>query len=289
MAPIIAVTLIVSGPVEADEGSLRDGVGPFAGGSQRRTQVTARSGYSWGVNEIRLRDGDNPNLRPGKREVSLESFVLGVQIETSRSSDMGFRVQGWVNIPEQRRSDWFVEPVGRAWDTQSRYQMADLSLAYYLGLGGMPYSAALVGGYRYCHYDYRSTAAMNASETTQDTMHIHIPYVGIYYGHKDFVGSEIRLDLRTSALTIASLESDQYVGGTACRINGNSVTGFWFESLFSWNLPISEKATAGFFADYSYVELSAGATVRKEPASTGFSLDSKSHLAILGIACTYHF
>lgn len=287
-ALVATLALIASSSLAAEENVGRYSM-KAAPDASRHTEVCAMVGYSWGVNEIRLRDGDNYNLKPGKREVSLESTVIGLQLETSRSLDMGLRFQGWINIPERGRGDWLFESASKGWDTKSGYQMADLSLAYYLGLGGMPYSAALVGGYRYCRLDCRSTAVVNNAETTEDVMQVHIPYVGVYYGHKDFLGSEIRLDLRTSVLTIASLESAQYVGGSTRQVKGSSVTGFWFESLFSWNLTLSEKASAGLFANYTYVELSGGATVQKEFASTRFSMDSRSHLAIVGVTGFYHF
>ncbi len=265
--------------------------------------VEGRAGYLWGVNALWLRDGDNDNLPAGKKEVSLESPIFGIQGETRAvSDDLALRVQGWINLPQTTRGDFMLDRTqrtltARSWETESRYLATDIAAIYHLGpFGshvnrlrsiGMPYTAGLVAGYRYINFDYRSTRSAPPTGTFHDHFHIHIPYIGVHYAHEEFVGSLVRLDINASPFTLSRVDAERHLTGVITQIEGQSVTGFWFESLFSWSKPVSDGAFVGIFVNYNYLELSGGATVDSAQdgvfRSTRFSMDSIGHLVTVGI------
>jgi len=268
------------------------GHGPYAcpsGFSERKGELEARAGYLWGTNQIRFRDGDNSNLPAGQKEVSLESPIFGIVGETFRSRDFALRAQGWINLPQSRRSDWLLEPTARLWETEARYLAADVSLIYHLGLGGMPYSAGLAAGYRYNDFDYESLPGRAPAGNYEDHIHVHIPYVGVFYGNGNFAGTVVRLDVLISPLTMSRIDSEQHLQGVTTQVTGQSLTGLWFESFFAWYWPMSQNARFGAFVNYNFLELSGGATVRRTGASTRFSMDSTTHLVTAGLTAAYSF
>jgi hypothetical protein len=281
----------------------------FVPSSSNKSMLEARTGYLWGVNALWLRDGDNFNNPPGKREVTLESPVFGIQGETRwLSDDLGIRVQGWINLPQTSTGDFFLDrhrdaagnPIGpliaQSWESELRYLAADIAAVYHLGpfgrypnhLGGigMPYSAALTAGYRYINFDVASSRHAAPTGQAEDHMHIHIPYLGVHYANEDFMGTLVRLDLLASPLTMSRVDADSQFSGEFTEMDGQSTTGFWFETFFSWSLPVGERGFLGLFTQYDYLELSGGATVKWTGGdalkSTRFSLDSISHLIVLG-------
>lgn len=271
-----------------------------------KSMVEGRVGYLWGVNTIWFRDGTNDNSPPGKKEVRLDGPVFGIQGKTRvLTDDLGLRAQAWITLPQKTRGHFFLDLTdnaqgltSRAWDTESRYLAVDVAAIYYLGpfghhinhLGsvGMPYTAGLVAGYRYNNLDYRSTRSAPDTGTFHDHIHVHIPYIGVHYAHEDFAGSLVRLDILASPLTLTQLDAERHLTGVITRFEGQSVTGFWFESLFSWSWPVSNRAFLGIFTNYNYLELSGGATVnRSEGAaldSTRFSMDSITHVIMAGVS-----
>ena len=275
----------------------------FGKQSERSSLLEARVGYLWGTNAIRFRDGDNDNSPAGKKEVSLESPLFGVHGGTRLKDDLAVRVQAWINLPQKTRGDFYLDRssagtlTSRAWETGSRYLAADIGLIYhlgpfgshinYLGTVGMPYTAGLVAGYRYTNFDYTSTRSAPPTGTFHDHFHIHIPYLGVHYAHEKFVGSLVRLDVLASPLTLSRLDAERHLTGVITQIEGESVTGFWFESLFSWSWPVSDGVFLGMTATYNYLELSGSAAVDRAEAgvlnATRFSLDSITHLISIGV------
>lgn len=264
---------------------------PFPCGDARGQSsiVEGRFGYLWGFNEIWLRDGDNFLIAPAKEEVTLNSLAFGLYGETFLLSDLTARVQAWINVPNESRNDFLFDEVLRAWDSRTRYLGADLSIAYFFGLGGPPYRAGLVAGYRYNDFDYRSHLASLEEGSFNNHIQVHIPYLGISYAHSQFMGSVVRLDILASWLTLSRLDGERDFEGQATRIEGHSVTGFWFESLFGWSVPVTENVLVGLFAKYNYLELSGGATVKMGLSETRFSMDSRSHLILTGLTVSYAF
>lgn len=286
------------------------GLGPKAHDkSDRFSIIEARAGYLWGVSQILLRDGDNANLPPGKREVSLESPVFGLQGETFTSNDLSIRAQGWINLPQGHRGDFYFDRTARSWDSTSRYIAADIAAVYHFGPVGSFYGrfesggvykqssrdggpgtfAGIMAGYRYNNLDCWSTTLHDPQGTFHDYVHLHVPYLGVYYADGNFVGSVLRLEILASPLTLAKIDSEGQLFSARTTIDGHSVTGFWFESLLGWFLPVTEKAMVGVFAKYNFLELSGGATVWRSPSSTRFSLDSRQHLFITGLTANYSF
>ncbi|MFZ5867291.1 MAG: hypothetical protein ACOYXY_15510 [Thermodesulfobacteriota bacterium] len=259
------------------------------GMSQKRSMVEGRFGYFWGWHEIRLREGDNELIPPSKKEVTLSSPIFSAQAETFPMKDLAVRVQGWLNVPQTHRNEVWFDRRWTAWDTRSRYLAADLSAVYHFGMGGMPYTAGLVGGYRFYDFDYTSQAVTGPAGDFQDHLSVHVPYVGVYYAHSQFIGSVVRLDILAAPITLARYRSDRSLSNSMFHIDGHAVTGFWFESLFEWLLPLTENALAGVFAQYNYLELSGGATVEADGRSTRFSMDSRHNLIVLGLSATYTF
>jgi len=291
-APVALILLVIvqaSAALAWGPFTVQSGESTGSGYSERKGMLEARGGYLWGTNQLRFRDGDNDLMAPAKKEISLESPVFGILAETYRSTDFALRAQGWINLPQNRRSDWLMDRTARQWETQARYLAGDLSVAYYLGLGGMPYSAGLAAGYRYVDHDYQSATPRNAVGYYEDHLHVHIPYLGVFYGNGDFAGTVVRLDLHVSPLTMSRLDSEQNFNGVQTQVEGHSMTGLWFESLFSWCFPVTRSALIGVFVNYSFMELSGGTTVRRTGQSTRFSLDSRSHLTMVGLTAAYSF
>jgi len=256
----------------------------------KSSMVEARPAYLWGFNEIWFRDGDNPNIRPGKREITLNSPALGLQGEKFLMRDLALRAGGWFNLPQTWRNDSVLgEGPSLAWDTRARYLCADLSVAYHLGLGGTPYRAGLAAGYRYNDFLYRSERADEPAGVSEDHMQVHVPYLGVHYAHNDFKGSILRLDFLWSVLTLSRYESERRLEGEPLKINGHALTGLWLESVFAWSFPLTDNFLLGAFAKYNFMELSGGATIRGGGSSTRFSMDSRHHLIHTGLAATYTF
>jgi hypothetical protein len=256
---------------------------------QKKSLIEARAGYLWGVNEIRFRDGDNAIIAPGKQELNVNGVIFGLQGETFAMKDLAVRAQAWINIPQALRSDFLLDRTRSSWDTRAQFFEADLSVIYHLGLGGMPYTAGLTAGYRFDNFDYKSANVAVPGGSFHDHMHVHIPYLGIYYAHSNFVGSVVRLDILASPFTISRLDGAQDLAGSITQIDGQSLTGFWFESFFGWSRPIGQSAFLGAFAKYNYLGLSGGATVERDNSSTRFSMDSWHHLFMAGLTATYPF
>lgn len=277
--------------------------------SERFSIIEARAGYIWGVNRILLRDGDNANIPPGQREVSLESPAFGLQGEMFTTNDLSVRVQGWINVPQEHRGDFYFDRTARSWDTTTRYIVADIAAVYHFGPvgsfggrfesggvyrqksrdGGPRTFAGIMAGFRYNNLDCWSTTLHDSQAIFHDHVHVYIPYLGVYYADGDFMGSVLRLDMLASPLTLSKIGSKEELFGVQTIIDGHSVTGFRFESLLAWFLPVTDKALVGVFAKYDFLELSGGATVWRSPSSTRFSLDGRQHLFIAGLTANYSF
>ncbi|MBI5251536.1 MAG: hypothetical protein HY912_18760 [Desulfomonile tiedjei] len=251
--------------------------------------LEARAGYLWGFNEIRFRDGDNANIPPTVQEVGLDSIIFGLQGETFATEDLAVRAQAWMNVPQDSRSDFILDRRALGWDTQARYVQADLAAIYHIGLRGMPYAAGLVAGARYNNFDYMSKRVGAPGGTFNDHMHVYIPYTGVYYAHNEFLGSVVRLDVFFSPFTFSRLDASQNLANTSMQVDGHSLTGCWFETLFEWSASVGESALIGAVAKYDYLVLSGGATLNQAGASTRFSMDSWHSLLVVGLGFTYMF
>lgn len=255
---------------------------------QKKSLIEARTGYLWGINELRFRDGDNPNIAPGKKELRVDGPIFGLQGETFAMKDLAVRAQAWINIPQSMRSDFLLDQTRRSWDTRAQFFEADASIIYHFGLG-MPYTAGLAAGYRFDNFDYKSTLVVSPGGSFHDHIHVHIPYLGIYYAHSGFVGSVVRLDILASPFTLSRVDGAQDLAGSITQVNGTSLTGWWFESFFGWSRPVGRSAFLGAFAKYNYLGLSGGATLQRGDKSTSFSMDSWHHLFVTGLTATYTF
>jgi hypothetical protein len=269
---------------------------PFAGPPpmlshvpHKKSLIEARTGYLWGINEIRFRDGDNSLIAPGNQELNVNGAVFGLQGETFLSTDLAVRAQAWINIPQALRSDFFLDGTRQSWDTRAQFFEADLAVIYHLLPGVMPYTAGLTAGYRFDNFVYKSASVAVPGGSFHDHLHVHIPYLGIYYAHSHFVGSVLRLDVLASPFTLSRLDAAQDLAGTITQIDGQSLTGFWFESLFGWSRPIGRSAFLGLFIKYNYLGLSGGATLERNNASTRFSMDSWHNLFVTGLTASYTF
>ncbi len=254
----------------------------------KKSLIEARAGYLWGINEIRFRDGDNPSIAPGKKEPRVDGAIFGLQGETFAMQDLAVRAQAWINIPQTMRSDFLLDRTRRSWDTSAQFFEADVSIIYHLGLG-MPYTAGLTAGYRFDNFDYKSTLVAYPGGSFHDHIHVHIPYLGIYYAHSGFVGAVVRLDILASPFTLSRVDGAQDLAGSITQVDGNSLTGWWFESFFGWSRPVGQSAFLGAFAKYNYLGLSGEATLQRGDASTRFSMDSWHHLFVTGLTATYTF
>lgn len=286
--------------------------GGFAGPHekfQRFSIVEARAGYMWGVNQILLRDGDNANLPPGKREVSLESPAFGLQGEMFTSNDLSIRAQGWINLPQGHQGVFYFDRTARSWNTTTRYIAGDIAAVYHFGPVGSFYGkfesggvyngasrrsgpatfAGIMAGFRYNNLDCQSTTIHDARATFHDFLHIYIPYLGVYYADGDFMGSVLRLEVLASPLTLSKIDSRETLLGAQTTIDGHSVMGCWVESLLGWFWPVTDKALVGAFAKFNFLELSGGATVWRSPSSTRFSLDGRQYIFITGLTANYSF
>jgi hypothetical protein len=76
---------------------------------QKKSLIEARTGYLWGINEIRFRDGDNDIIPPGKKELNVNGVIFGLQGETFVMRDLAVRAQAWINIPQALRSDFLLD------------------------------------------------------------------------------------------------------------------------------------------------------------------------------------
>jgi hypothetical protein len=293
---ILLILLVLTSPAQTLAGEARlypDSI-PYGSPyghqtSGKKSMLEARTGYLWGFNEIRFRDGDNANIFPGKQEVGLDSMIFGLQGETFATDDLAVRAQAWLNIPHENRSDFYVDRTVLGWDTQARYFQADLAAIYHIGLRGMPYAAGLVAGVRYNNFDYSSRRVAAPGGTFNDHLHVYIPYTGVYYAHNDFLGSVVRLDVFFSPFTFSRLDASQNINNSVMQVDGHSITGCWFETLFEWSKMAGENILIGAFGKYDYLELSGGATLTKGGAATRFSMDSWHHLFRAGLGLTYMF
>jgi len=270
-----------------------------------RSLLETGFGYSMGFNEILFRNGDNVNFAPVRKQVGLDSFAFSVQGETFVSPDLALRIQGWINVPQEIRSNFFLgqdsqspsggHHISRSWDTKARYIEGDLAATYFFGLYGMPYAAGLTAGYRYNDLDYRSLQ-VSAPGYFHDHFQVHIPYFGVYYVHAGLLGSLVRLDLLTSPFTMSRLDSNllfQFNSSSPERlpteITGYSLLGFWFESVLDCAVPVGRGAFVGAFAKYDYLELSGWAKFEDRDKATNFAMDSRKHLFVGGVNVSYRF
>jgi hypothetical protein len=254
--------------------------------------------YLWGFQDIKFRDGDNGLIPPSKRVIQLDSPMIGLSAGFFGSKDLAFRVQGWANIPVERRNEFLFTdgapqtaaiPRYFAWDTQPRYLEADVSLIYLFGLGNMPYAAGILAGYKYKDFRYESRRVLPNTGTFNDYFHIHVPYTGIYYANTTLGGSFMRMELIYSPFTLARLDSVENIGGYSTFVDGNSMLGTNVQVLWTWSIRPSGSLLVGAFGAYDFLLLAGQAKVQAGARSTRFSMDTRQNVFILGIEATYNF
>jgi hypothetical protein len=270
--------------------------------SEDKSIFEARAGYLWGYNEFRFRLGNNSNIAPGKKSIILDSPVFGLMGGTFVMKDLAIRGQASINVPLEWRNDFILDGRTLAWDTAPRLIEADLAAIYHFGLGGMPYSAGLLGGYRFYKYDTESHRVNNSSSNASDHMQIHIPYLGVYYTNANLVGSLVRLDLIWSPIILSRLDAVQFLTSSPAypssrlEIEGVSLTGQFYELLFEWSAKLSKSAFAGAYLKYNFMDASAHSRIRKTQASqqqmfqeTDYLTDMKFNVIETGLAVTFTF
>ena len=260
--------------------------------TRKSSLVEVRPGYLWGFSELRLRDGDNDNIPPGRRNVDLHSPILELTGEHFFTRDFAVRGQAWANAPSTHRNEFLLN-AARAWDTKGQYVGADLAAIYHFGLGRMPYTGGVMAGYRLNYLDLNGYSVTDTSDTFDEETLVHVPYVGVYYAHSELLGTVTRLDIVASPLTLAQVDVRRPNSVEFTEVDGHSITGIWFESLFQMALPVTDSALVGMCARYNYLELHGGATVSNTAVvgspTTHFSMDYRFHLLTVGITATYTF
>jgi hypothetical protein len=269
------------------------------GDSKKDTLVEVRPGYLWGMNEIWVRDGDNeqmalfPQLRPFKKEITMNAPALGLLVETFARKNLAIRLQAWAGYPFDHRNEFYLDGVTTAWDTDARYLSVDVAAVYHLCLSPMPYTAGIIAGYRYYNFDYPSESVTPGPAGTLGTFHdhmqIHVPHLGVYYAHGRLLGSVARFDFLASPIAIMTMESERVQGASSMNIEAHALTGIFLDFYTGWARPITRDIYLGFYGRYNYLELSGGATVKSGLPSTRFSLDSRCHLFMTGFTVGYTF
>jgi hypothetical protein len=270
--------------------------------SEDKSIFEARAGYLWGWNEFRFRLGNNSNIPPGKKNITLDGPVFGLMGGTFVMKDLAIRGQASINVPLEWRTDFLLDGRSLAWDTSARIVEADLAAIYHFGLGGMPYSAGLLGGYRFYKYDTESHRVNNYQSNSSDHLQIHIPHLGVYYTNANLVGSLVRLDMLWSPIILSRLDAVQHLTGSSVypssrlEIEGVSMTGQFFELLFEWSAKLSKSSFAGAYFKYNFMDTSGHSRIRKTQASqqqmfqeTDYLTDIKFSLFETGLAMTFTF
>jgi hypothetical protein len=243
-----------------------------------KSMIQGEVGYLWGKHEIGLRCADNGLLPSGKRTPSMNCAIFGLMGGTFATSDLALRAHARIGLPlTTYRSNFYFNGVALGWDTLPKYFDADLCAIYHFDLGTMPYSAGLVGGYRYMRLEYDSHRTTAWSDSFFDYFHVHIPYLGVYYAHSDLLSSLVRLEILFTPLTFSTIDFTQTLGGVATKVDASSTSGQWFNAVFS----MSRKLSGGFFAgastEFLYLNQAASARAQRQESVTSYSLDSRIH------------
>ncbi len=295
---ITALFAMVS-PVKAQAFDMGPFMGPRHVGMSpitKKTLFEARVGALLGYSELRIREGDNPHVLAGRRNVDFHSWIFSAQAERFITQNLAVRAQGWINIPPAHKSDFFFDG-GVQWRSTTQYLAFDLAGVLHFGRGMTPYSAGLIGGYRFNYFDIYSERPTVDQDEYKERSQVHIPYIGVYYAHSNFLGGVARFDLHASPLAISTVKGASNASITEQELrtlDGHSLTGIFFDSFLQWSIPISESFLAGAFARYEFLELHSGATVNNRvggqlETETHFSMDSRFHKVILGLSASFTF
>lgn len=262
--------------------------------------VGVRTGYLWGVHEIRWRDGDNGNIRPSRQDINLNSPLFGVWGQTAVGSDRDWELQaeGWINVPTGWPDDFVIDGTNRAWSSTPRIITAAASATYCIspwigmpprkGARPLPY-AGILAGYRYENDAYSSTTPHDPSADFTENFQIHIPYLGISFADAQIGDSVFSATAAYSPITLAQYDGGQHLLGTHLRIDGSTVTGKWFQVQVNWSFSVGESASLGVVGRYEYLGMSGGVTVTQGANATAFSLDTRSNRFFSGITASYSF
>jgi hypothetical protein len=260
--------------------------------------LEARVGGLLGQGELRLREGDNDRVKPGRRNIDFSSWLFSAHGEKFVTDNLAVRVQGWANIPPSHKTDFFLDG-GVQWETNTRYLAGDLAAVLHFGRGMTPYSAGLIGGYRHNFFQMYSERPIDPVDEYRERSQVHIPYIGVYYAHSNFLGLVARFDVHASPIALSTVRGSSRTSyrpyDEERNLDGHSLTGIFFESFLQMNVPLSESFLAGAYARYDFLELHGGATVdsnrtdRTARTETRFSMDSRFHKLILGVSCAFTF
>lgn len=278
-------------------------MGPFMGPRHvgmspitKKTLFEARVGALLGYSELRIREGDNDHVLAGRRNVDFHSWVFSAQAERFITQNLAVRAQGWINIPPAHKSDFFFDG-GVQWRNTTQYAAFDLAGVLHFGRGMTPYSAGLIGGYRFNFFDIYSERPTKDQDEYKERSQVHIPYLGVYYAHSNFLGGVARLDLHASPIVVSTVKGSSLTSINSRELrtlDGHSLTGIFFDSFLQWSIPLSDSFLAGAFARYEFLELHSGATVNshitgRSETETHFSMDSRFHKVLLGLSATFTF
>jgi hypothetical protein len=297
---------LFSAPADAMEFSPIPNHSPFHPSDQ--SIVEARAGYMWGTNQIQYRNGDNGLIPAGRKDISLDSPIFGLQAGTFAVSDLAVRAQAWINIPLVWRSNFLFDGQSLGWDTQSNYFEADLSAIYHFGLGHMPYTAAIVGGYRFYKVDYESHRITRWSDSFHDHFQIHVPYFGVYYSHTDLANSLVRLEILFSPILFCGMEANQSLNNQIApppnrtlvnipqntQLDGQSYIGQWADVTFEWSKRLGKNVLLGASSRFNFINPVAGARAQhinanQELQITHYTMDMRYWLLSAGLTFTYTF
>lgn len=241
------------------------------------------------MNEIWVRDGDNGHISPFKKEITMNAPALGILVETFARKNLAIRAQGWAGYPSDHRNEFYLDRTRTAWDTDARYLSADIAAVYHLCLSPMPYTAGIIAGYRYYNFDYPSESVAAPLGTFHDHMQVHVPHLGVYYAHSQLLGSVARFDFLASPFAVTTIDSERVQGADSMNVEAHALTGIFLDFYTAWSRQLTESLYLGAYGRYNYLELSGGATVRRDAQSTRFSLDSRHHIFMTGIDVGYTF
>ncbi len=262
--------------------------------SSDKSIVEARAGYMWGTNGIKYRNGDNGLIPASRKDISLDSPIFGIQAGTFVASDLAVRAQAWINIPLVWRSNFLFDGQSLGWDTQANYFEADLSAIYHFGLGHMPYSAAIVGGYRFYKIDYESHRITRWSDSFHDHFQIHVPYFGVYYSHSDLANSLVRLEILFSPILLTGMDANQVLNNQNTQLDGQSYIGQWADVNFEWSKRLGKNVLLGASSRFNFINPVAGAKAQHVNANqelqiTHYTMDMRYWLLSVGLTFTYTF
>ncbi len=264
----------------------------------------ASVGYLWGTNQLRYRDADKPFMPPGRRDLTMDSPIFGIQAGAFLLPDLAIRGQFRINLPQTWGNRFFFVGENEStiqelpWIVKTRYIESDISAIYHFGLGDMPYTAAMVGGYRFYKTDFDSHRPQRWSDSFTDHFQIHVPYLGAYYSHSNLAGALVRFEFLVSPVILCKMKANQIIAGRSTQLDGVSYLGQWMDTTFELSKKIGGGAFVGGLLRYNFINPIARAKAegfllptdgKTKLHPTDYVMDMRHHLFIGGLTFTYTF